>query len=302
MQLHRVRGINTGGMQPEKMGDVEAFLPLQGGTIARCVLKGAVCIEQSPHDIISSCTLENDGVCDWRGCFSDGRAVYLENHRFLLMPRCKAGQREHDFDADRNGVMFVGERRGLDRVPPRALVRNYDGHMIEAEFRPLSRGQHWSKSVHADMLLKMDLSMAENYMRVLVEAKNECIANGPGTNDIGVNASHYTSRGPCLAQYIDELKSGIYKWSPPASSAVAAPRVQSATVVDASVKAGSEAVSSAWTLLYWFSGTNLTATGMRAQWESVNGGTCVYRETKLDENDSILSDAVYKADLSLINK
>ena len=112
-----------------------------------------------------------------------------------------------------------------------------------------------------------------------------------------------TSRGPYLAQYIDELKRGITSWSPPASSAT--PRVHSASGVKASVKVGSDnvstaAVASTSTLLYWFSCTNLTATGIRAQWKSVNGGTCVYRETKLDENDSILSDAVYKADLTLI--
>ena len=141
-----VRGINTGGMQPRHMGDVEAFLPLRGGTIERCVLKGAVCIEQSPHDIVSACLLENDGVCDWRGCLPDGREVYLENHRFLLMPRCAAGQLKHDFDAGSNGVMFVGEQRGLDRVP-QALVRNFDGRMVDAAFRPLRRGEHWSKTV-----------------------------------------------------------------------------------------------------------------------------------------------------------
>ena len=75
--------------------------------------------------------------------------------------------------------------------------------------------------------------------------------------------------------------------------------MEPASGVKASVKAGSDNVLTAAaaltsTLLYWFPGTNLTATGMRAQWKSVNGGTCMYRETKLNENDSILSDAVYK--------
>jgi len=155
-----VRGINTGGMQPRHMGDVEAFLPLRGGTIERCVLKGAVCIEQSPHDIVSACLLENDGVCDWRGCLPDGREVYLENHRFLLMPNCRDGQTSHDFDADSNGVMFVGERRGLDRVPSE-MRRNSAGRLVDVAFRPLRRGEHWSKSLHADLLGKQDLAQAE---------------------------------------------------------------------------------------------------------------------------------------------
>ena len=52
-----------------------------------------------------------------------------------------------------------------------------------------------------------------------------------------------TSRGPYLAQYIDELKRGITSWSPPASSAT--PRVHSASGVKASVKVGSDNVSTA---------------------------------------------------------
>ena len=97
-----VRGINTGGMQPSWMGDVEELLPLRGGGVVRCLLKGAVCIEQSPHDIISACLLENDGVCDWRGVLPDGNEVYLENHRFLLMPRCTTGQTTHSSDTGGN--------------------------------------------------------------------------------------------------------------------------------------------------------------------------------------------------------
>ena len=112
-----VRGINTGGMQPSWMGDVEELLPLRGGGVVRCLLKGAVCIEQSPHDIISACLLENDGVCDWRGVLPDGNEVYLKNHRFLLMPRCTTkGQTTHSFDTGGNAVMFIGDRSGLDML------------------------------------------------------------------------------------------------------------------------------------------------------------------------------------------
>ena len=66
-----------------------------------------------------------------------------------------------------------------------------------------------SKSVHADMRLKMNLSQAEAYMRDLEEASARCIAHGPGPSGTDVDACHYTSRGPYLAQRIDELKRGI---------------------------------------------------------------------------------------------
>ena len=88
-----VRGINSGGKQPACMGDVQIALPLRGGTVHRCVLKGAVLIESSPHDIIGACLLENDGVCSWRGALPDGREVYLENHRLLLLPQSVSTRR-----------------------------------------------------------------------------------------------------------------------------------------------------------------------------------------------------------------
>ena len=146
--------------------------------------------------------LENDGVCDWRGCLPDGREVYLENHRFLLMPYCHDGQSAHDFDADSNGVMFVGERRGLDRVPAK-MRRNSTGRLVDVAFRPLRRSEHWSKSVHADLLGRQDLAEAEAYFLEMKEAYDLCMRTGP-TDDPA--ASHYTSRGPYWAQRIEELK------------------------------------------------------------------------------------------------
>jgi len=58
-----VRGINTGGMQPRFMGDVEALLPLRGGTVEHCVLKGAVCIEQSLPTTSSAPAFSRTMVC-----------------------------------------------------------------------------------------------------------------------------------------------------------------------------------------------------------------------------------------------
>ena len=58
--------------------------------------------------------------------------------------------------------------------------------------------------------------------------------------------------------------------------------------------------ATASTLLYWFSGTNITATGVKAQWQAVNGGECLYRETKIDPLHSLLADSVYEEDLALI--
>ena len=55
-------------------------------------------------------------------------------------------------------------------------------------------------------------------------------------------------------------------------------------------------------LIYWFSGTNLTETGVSARWAAINGGSCVYRETKIDANDSLLSDAVFNADMAAFKK
>ena len=59
--------------------------------------------------------------------------------------------------------------------------------------------------------------------------------------------------------------------------------------------------AAASTLLYWFSGTNLTTTGVQAQWHAVNGGMCLYREIKLDPLHSLLSDSLYEGDLALIH-
>ena len=298
-----VRGINTGGMQPQHMGDVEAFLPLRGGTVERCVLKGAVCIEQSPHDIISSCLLENDGVCDWRGFLPDGREVYLENHRFLLMPNLRANQTSHDFDAEGNGVIFEGKQRGLDRAST-LVTRDHSGRPVNATYRPLRRGQHWSKSVHADVLGKMDLGRAEEYMRELREANEHCMAHGPSPST-QVAASHYVSRGPFVAQLIEELSLAARVKKAKAKPRVRffAPGVRMDDPAASDWKRDIGATSTKPSdLIYWFSGTNLTETGVSARWAAINGGSCVYRETKLNANDSLLSNAVFNVDMAAFKK
>ena len=200
-----VRGINTGGMQPSWMGDVEEILPLRGGGVVRCLLKGAVCIEQSPHDIISACLLENDGVCDWRGVLPDGNEVYLENHRFLLMPRCTTGQTTHNFDTDGNGVMFVGDRSGLDMIGRKTkMVRAHDGHMVNVAVQTLPRKKHWSKSVFASELGKRDLVGAKKWLAGLKSDFDYTVANGADEfHEVG--ASKYLGMAPYIQQLIDEL-------------------------------------------------------------------------------------------------
>ena len=131
------------------MGDVDWVFPLCGGVTVTHRCKDAVCIPEAPHDIIGAGLLEAEGFCDWRGTLLDGHQVYLENHRFLLMPHCAPGQTHHNLDDKANGVMFVGGSQGLDRVKRKQVV-DWRGRLVDVEPRPLSKKAHWSKSVFAN--------------------------------------------------------------------------------------------------------------------------------------------------------
>ena len=93
----RIRGVNSVASRPHSMGDVDIGLPLEDGSVVTVRAKGVVCILNSPHDIISPCALDEAGVCSWNGELPDGRKVLLHNHRFLVMPRCAAGSKSHDY-------------------------------------------------------------------------------------------------------------------------------------------------------------------------------------------------------------
>ena len=281
----RIRGINTGGRQPKSMGDVDRVFPIWGGGTVTHRCKDAVCIEEAPHGIVGAGLLEEEGLCDWRGELLNGKGrVYLENHRFLLMPYCKPGQTTHDFDDKADGVMFVGGNRGLDVVKPNANV--------SAGPRPLPKGAHWSKSVFADQLLRQGLDGAKEYLADMKRDYDMCIAHGPHESR-EVGASHYYSRGPYWMQFVAEQEAAVRSLEvPPASSTSATPPTTTAQ------PAALPALPSH--LLYWFSGPNLTETGVAAQWREVAGGECIYRDTKLDASHTLLNDEVFWSDMRAI--
>ena len=53
-------------------------------------------------------------------------------------------------------------------------------------------------------------------------------------------------------------------------------------------------------MIYWFSGTNQTETGVAEQWRLVSGGQCICRDTKIDANHTLLNDEIYGADMKAI--
>jgi hypothetical protein len=198
--------------------------------------------------------------------------------------------------------MFLGERNGLDIVPPKQqLVRGHDGRMMNVALQPLPRKLHWRKTVHADILGKMNLEQATKYLAEMKADLDYVIAYGSDkVHDVG--ASHYVSRGPFVKQLIDELSKVTPK---PAPKVRFVPGVHmddpAASDKSSRITSDSKPRGPLMTMLYWFSGANVTKTGVRAQWAAVNGGDCVYREVKLDKNDSLLSDEVFDEDLNAIH-
>ena len=270
----RVRGINTGGRQPKCMGDVEEYLPLEDGTVRYCLLKGVVCIEESPHDIISPGLLEEDGFCSWTGRLVDGQQVLIENHRFLVVPKCTVGQTTHGFcpkviQWPNEAVLNVNDTIFSEYGINYEMVRAHDGSMVNVALQPPSG--HWSKTVFAGDLREWGKQGVIKRLRCMKADFDFSVANGP--DDAHGGAKHYLDRGPAYKQFIDESD-------------------KDAPVVVAS--------HSPVGLLYWFSGTNFSATGMSSCWLECNGGDCVRRETKVDPMDSILSDLVFNTDVAAV--
>ena len=151
--------------------------------------------------------------------------------------------------------------------------------MVNVAVQTLPRKKHWSKSVFASELGKRDLVGAKKWLAGLKSDFDYTVANGADEfHEVG--ASKYLGMAPYIQQRIDELTT---------ETSI----TQSSALSDVTAAAAS-------TLLYWFSGTNLTTTGVQAQWHTVNGGECLYRETKIDPLHSLLSDSVYEGDLALI--
>ena len=263
-----IRGINSGGKQPECMGDAVEYFPLCGGDVIKLTLKGAVLMPEAPHDIVGAGLLEPE--CDWRGNVSSGGVVYLENHRFLLMPKCAPGRTRHSHDRSAVSVMVADST-------PHCMVRSHDGRMVDVSLQPVVPPDHWSKSIIASQLQTLSLDQAVQALAGMKADLHYTLAHGPD-DDHEVGASSYFSRGPYYQQYIEELRAKVPPGPKPSHSL------------------------SPSKLLYWFSGDNTSETGMRSCWEAVNGGPCLYRDVKLCPTHSILSNEVYEADLHAIRQ
>jgi hypothetical protein len=108
----RIRGIHSTGKHPDCMGDAPLAVPLDDGTVATFMRKGAVCIREAPHEVVSPGLFQRDGYCSWDGRLDDGRKVVLDSHDVLItLPRCAANQTTHQHVID--SVLSV--QHGADR-------------------------------------------------------------------------------------------------------------------------------------------------------------------------------------------